>query len=109
MPEKVQARLKVPSSAKKGEIVEIKTLIFHPMDSGQARDLNGKIIPREIINTFTCQYNGKQVFKMKLEPAIASNPFIVFNLRVEESGTLDFTWLDDNGSTYKEQAKIVVS
>ena len=102
-------RLLVPSTAKKGDIIEIKSLISHPMDSGFAKDSSGKTIPREIINTFTCTYNGKEVFKMKLNPAISSNPFISFNVKVDQSGTFDFAWTDDNGTVYKDQSPITVS
>lgn len=107
--DKPETRLKVPETAKKGDIIEIKTLISHPMVSGQAKDKNGKIIPRELINTFTCAYNGTQVFKMTLEPAISSNPFIAFPVRADQSGTFEFTWIDDNGSIYKDTAPITVT
>ncbi len=79
------------------------------MDSGFAKDASGKTIPREIINTFVCDYNGKEVFKMTLNPAISANPFISFNVKVDQSGTLEFVWTDDNGAVYKDQAPITVS
>lgn len=79
------------------------------MDSGYAKDASGKVIPREIINTFVCTYNGAQVFKMDLNPAISSNPFISFDVKVDKSGTFDFAWTDDNGTVYKDQAPITVS
>jgi len=109
MPDAIQTRLKVPSTAKKGELIEIKTLVSHPMVSGQTKDSNGKTIPRDIINTFTCTYNGKQVFKMDLNPAISANPFIAFFVRADASGTLEFTWVDDNGAVYKDHAPITVT
>ena len=109
MPSNVESRLRVPSTAAKGSIIDIKTLISHPMVSGQTKDANGKTIPRDIINTFTCTYNGQQVFSMKLEPAISSNPFISFPVRVDKSGTFDFQWTDDDGTVYKDSAPITVT
>ena len=109
MADKAETRLKVPSTAKKGEIIEIKTLVSHTMVSGQAKDANGKTIPRDIINTFVCNYNGKQVFKMALEPAISANPFIAFKVKADASGMFEFVWTDDNGSVYKDQAPITVA
>jgi len=109
MADQIQTRLKVPATAKKGELVEIKTLVSHPMVSGQTKDANGKTIPRDIINTFTCSYNGKQVFKMNLDPAISANPFIAFFVRADQSGTFEFTWTDDNGKVYTDRAPITVS
>jgi sulfur-oxidizing protein SoxZ len=108
MAEVVESRLRVPSTATKGEIINIKTLISHPMVSGQTKDASGKTVPRDIINTFTCTYNGRQVFAMKLEPAISSNPYISFPVRVDASGTFDFQWVDDNGHVYKDSAPITV-
>lgn len=105
----VQTRLLVPSTASKGDVITIKTLISHPMYSGFTKDASGKTIPREIINTFTCSYNGTQVFKMDLNPAISANPFIAFPVKVDKSGTFDFAWIDDNGSVYKDHAQITVS
>lgn len=109
MDQKVESRLLVPGTAKKGDIIEIKTLISYTMDSGFSKDANGKTIPRNIINTFTCTFNGQQVFKMDLNPAISTNPFIAFPVKVDQSGTFEFTWLDDKGNTYKNQAQIAVS
>jgi sulfur-oxidizing protein SoxZ len=109
MAEDVKPRIKAPSSARRGEIIEIKTLVAHVMESGQRRDKDGKPIPRRIINRFTCAYNGKTVFEAKLEPAVAANPYISFFVRASESGMLDFAWVDDDGSVYKAQQSITVS
>ena len=75
---KVKARVKVPKTAEVGELVEIKTLISHPMHSGRAVDSDGKIVPRKIINSFTAKFNGNTVFEMGMRPSVSSNPFIVF-------------------------------
>src|SRR5262249_45802288 len=92
------ARIRLPSSIKKGEVVEVKTLVTHVMESGQRRDAAGKVIPRKILNKFTCAYNGKEVFSAELAPAISANPYISFFIAASESGTLDFAWTDDDGS-----------
>jgi sulfur-oxidizing protein SoxZ len=102
-------RLKVPKEAKKGEIIEIKTLLSHPMETGLRKDQAGNTIPRKILNKFTCEFNGKPVFSADLEPAVAANPYIQFNAKVDESGTFKFTWTDDDGTvtTTEEQIKVV--
>jgi sulfur-oxidizing protein SoxZ len=101
-------RLKLPSQAKKGEIIEIKTLMPHIMESGQRKGKDGKLIPRKIINKFTCEFNGKPVFTANLEPAIASNTYIQFYAKVEESGTFKFAWTDDDGTVTTAEHKITV-
>ncbi len=95
--------------AKKGDLVEVKTLISHVMESGQRRDSAGKVIPRKIINKFTAELNGKPVFAADIEPAVSANPYLQFKFRAEESGTLKFTWTDDDGSTIVAEEKITVS
>ena len=57
------ALVNVPAKAKRGEIIEIKTMISHPMETGYRRDEVGKVIPREIFRRFTCTYNGVEVFR----------------------------------------------
>lgn len=106
---KVRPRVKVPKTAEKGEVITIKTLISHKMESGQRKDKDGNIIPRSIINKFTCAFNGQVVFECDLEPAISANPYFEFQVRVEESGEFHFTWVDDDGSVYETAKKIKVS
>jgi sulfur-oxidizing protein SoxZ len=98
----------VPARARRGEIIEIKTLISHPMETGYRRTELGATIPRDIIRTFVCTYNGTDVFSADLHPAIAANPFIVFTTIATESGTLAFHWTGDNGFSVTESAAIIV-
>jgi len=103
-------RVRAPKKASKGDVIEIKTLISHPMESGQRKDRKtGEIIPRKIINTFTCTYNGQEVFKADFHPAISANPYMSFFVKVEESGEFEFTWVDDDGSTYSKKSKLTVN
>jgi sulfur-oxidizing protein SoxZ len=103
-----KARIKLPKEAKKGEIIQIKTLVAHLMESGQRRDKDGKLIPRMIINSFTCTFNGRPVLSCGLESAVAANPYLQFSAKVEESGTFKFNWTDDNGSTISAEETISV-
>jgi sulfur-oxidizing protein SoxZ len=98
----------VPPSAKRGEIIEVKTLAGHPMETGFRRTQLGELIPRDIITRFTCSYNGEEVFSAELHPAMAANPLIAFSLRATESGTLEFRWAGDNGYAVTQSAKITV-
>lgn len=102
-------RLKVPKEAKKGEVIELKTLLSHPMETGFRKDDAGKIVPRKIINKFTCEFNGKPVFTADLEPAVAANPYLQFTARLNESGTFKFTWTDDDGTITTAEEKITVN
>jgi sulfur-oxidizing protein SoxZ len=98
----------VPARAKRGEVVEIKTLISHVMETGYRRTQLGVAIPRDIVTRFVCTYNGTEVFRAELHPAIAANPFIAFSTVAVESGTLTFQWTGDNGFSVTESARITV-
>jgi sulfur-oxidizing protein SoxZ len=100
--------INVPPRARRGEIVEIKTLVSHVMETGYRRTQLGATVPRDIIRSFVCTYNGTEVFRAELHPAISANPFLVFSTVATESGTLTFKWTGDNGFSVTESAPIVV-
>ena len=102
------ALINVPPRVKRGEIVEIKTLISHTMETGFRRTQLGALIPRDIIRRFTCTYNGTEVFRAELHPAISANPFIVFSTIAVESGTLEFHWTGDTGFGVSQSTAILV-
>ena len=104
-----RALINVPATAKRGEVIEIRTLVQHPMETGYRPDSMGGVIPRDIISRFVCTYNGEEVFRADLFPAIAANPFLAFSTVATESGELRFAWTDDKGQTRTETAKITVT
>lgn len=103
-----RALINVPKSAKRGEVIEIKALVAHPMESGFRPDSNGRLIPRSIIKQFVCTYNGEEIFRADFFPAIAANPFVSFTTVATESGTLSFAWTSDQGETQTESRPIAV-
>ena len=102
------ALVNVPKRAKPGEIIEIKTLMSHIMETGYRRTAEGEIVPRDIITSFSCRYNGAEIFRADLFPAIAANPFISFFTVATESGKFDFEWIGDNGFAASASASITV-
>ncbi len=108
MADGVKPRVKVPKSASAGEAITLKTLISHPMESGQRKDGDGNVIPRSIINRFTCEFNGESVIDVTMEPAISTNPYFEFEATVPEAGEFKFTWYDDDGSVYEETKAIAL-
>ena len=102
-------RIRIPEKIAAGSVVEIKTLIQHVMETGQRRDASGKVIPRNIIHTFTASFEGKEVFKAEMGPGVAANPYIAFNVKVPASGELVMTWIDDDGEKVVEKVALKVS
>ena len=104
-------RIKTPGVVKPGEVFEVKTLIKHSMEMGTRKDKKtGKLIPRNIINLFECSLDGKPVFTAHMEPGVSANPYIGFFVKAgNQSGTLDFKWVEDNGTVTTESRKLTVS
>ncbi len=102
-------RIASPEQAAPGEVIELKVLIQHDMESGHRRDEYGKQIPRFIIKDFLCLYNGTQVFAAEFFPAVAANPFLSFFVKASKSGTLEFRWIDEHGHQESVQRQITVA
>jgi sulfur-oxidizing protein SoxZ len=101
-------RIKLPDKASVGQVIEVKTLVQHVMETGQRKDPDGKPIPRFIINSFSVKYAGKDVFAADLQPGIAANPYISFFMKVPGPGEFEFTWVEDGGAKTVEKLKLNV-
>jgi len=104
----VSVKVRLPKEIRRGDLVEVRALVSHPMESGQRKDAQGNPIPRKILNKFICTYNGREVIRMDLAPAIAANPYFSFFVRATESGSLELTYIDDDGSTISEKVPFKV-
>ena len=102
-------RISAPENAEAGEVIELRALIRHPMESGFRRGPRGEIIPRDIITGFECRYNGDIVFRADIHAAVAANPFLSFHTVATESGTLEFRWTDQHGETWAESVELTVT
>lgn len=100
--------INAPKKVKRGEAFEVKTLIMHPMETGFRPGTNGRLIPRNIIEEFRATFNGTEIFRMKLSPAVAANPFIAFHAAVAEAGTLAFRWTGDEGFSLEQSVAIAI-
>jgi sulfur-oxidizing protein SoxZ len=104
-----EPRVRVPEQARHGEPVEIRAMVMHPMESGFRVNNVGRPIPRHIVDTFTCTYEGKEVFRAKLHPAVSTNPYFVFYVVATHSAELLFTWTDDHGEVATHTARLEVT
>jgi sulfur-oxidizing protein SoxZ len=104
-----RAIITLPPAVRVGEVIEIRTLIAHPMETGHRADSQGQVVPRRIIRRFSCKLDGQPVFSADLHPAIAANPLIAFPLRAQRSGTLEFVWEGDEGFSHAQTAALRVT
>ena len=101
--------INLPKTARAGEVIEIRTLIAHPMETGYRSGDAGSLLPRNLIRRFICRYEGEEVFAADLFPAVSVNPLLSFFTTATVSGTLTFTWEGDNGFSQTESASITVT
>lgn len=102
-------RIVMPSSAKKGEVFQVKTIVQHEMESGFRRDNNGLVIPRHIVTSFVVTYAGAEIFRADVFPGVAANPYFGFTTTAVETGEVVFTWTDDRGDVTTERRTITVT
>jgi sulfur-oxidizing protein SoxZ len=103
-----RALVNAPPKAARGAVIEIKTLVSHVMETGFRYTQTGELVPRDIVTGFTATYNGEEIFRARLHPAVAANPFITFHTVATESGTIELTWTGDNGFSATERVTITV-
>ena len=103
------ARVQVPAEAKRGELIAVRVAIQHPMETGFRYDNMGRAIPKNVVNTLTCRYNGVEVFRAEMGSGISANPYLQFYTRAVASGELVFEWVDDAGARGSERATIQVT
>jgi sulfur-oxidizing protein SoxZ len=102
-------RIVIPATARKGDVVQIKTLIQHVMETGFRRDNEGRVVARDIVNRLTVTYAGEEIFRFELFPGISANPYIEFTTIATETGDLVFSWLHDSGEVTTETRRLAVS
>lgn len=104
-----RALIHMPTTARKGEVIEVRALIAHPMETGYRPGADGRVLPRDIIRRFACRYNGETVFTAELHPAIAANPYLSFFVAAQDSGVFEFEWQGDNGFAQTERMNLQVT
>ena len=102
------ARVQLPKTAKRGEVIEVRIAIQHSMETGFRYDHAGKAVPKNVINTLVARYNGKEIFRAEMGSGIAANPYLQFFTVAQASGEIEFPWVDDAGVRGSERASITV-
>ena len=105
----MDARISIPSKVVRGEPFEVRLSIRHPMETGYRTDDVGRGIPRNVIRTLTCRYNGDVMFSAQLSSGIAANPYLRWFVTARTSGELVFDWIDDAGVRGSERVAVSVA
>ena len=103
------SRIHLPEKAKRGEEVEVRIAIRHPMETGFRRDVNGVRQKRNAIVALVCRYAGAEVLRAITSPGVSANPTLTFWLRAEKTADLEFWWIDDDEVEGTAKAKLVVA
>jgi sulfur-oxidizing protein SoxZ len=90
-----------------GGFTEVRVLMTHPMETGQRKDADGKLIPLHFIQNVTVRVNGKTVIESEISQAVSRNP--VFSFRVQggaKGDKVEVSWVDNSGATNKTEAAV---
>lgn len=90
----------MPTKAKLGEVIAIKSKIRHPMETGWRKGGDGKTVPRNRITKFQCTFEGREVMSADYDSGVAQDPYLLFYSKVTGGGTYAFTWEADGGVVY---------
>ncbi|WP_431302117.1 thiosulfate oxidation carrier complex protein SoxZ [Sediminicoccus sp. BL-A-41-H5] len=102
------ARITLPTSAQRGQVVTVRVIVRHPMERGF--DGPGLTpVPRQILHRLSVTYAGEEVFRMALSPGITANPYVEFTTIAVETGEMVFEWQEDGGAVYRREARLVVT
>ncbi len=93
------ARIQLSSPVRRGQPMEVRLLVQHPMETGFRFDVLGTSAPKNVIHSLHASYGGRAVFRARLGSGISANPYFQFWLMPEQSGELLVQWLDDLGET----------
>ncbi len=104
-----RAIIRVNPKARAGEVLTVKTLIQHKMESGFRYTTTGERVPRDIITAFVATWDGEEIWRAELSSAIAANPFVAFTTVATKTGVLRVTWSGDNGFSLAEETRITVT
>ena len=105
----VRALLTVPATARKGEVIDIRAAVQHPMETGYRVDSEGQKLPRDLVRRVECRFDGELVFAADLHPAVSANPYLAFTMLASASGTLVVSWQGDQGFAHSESASLAVT
>lgn len=93
--------------SRQGATLLVKALIQHPMDSGIARDAQGRVPPAHFITQLTVQVNGQLKVRGALGPGISRNPLFTWRLAGGAPGDeVSVAWEDNLGSSGRQSATV---
>lgn len=95
--------LRVPRSFKVGEVIEVRTKIDHPSDTGLTFDA-GKFVlarPEFFLKQMRVSFDGQLISDFRLTSAVSPNPLIRFPLKVTRAGTLQVVFANNEGQQWE--------
>ncbi len=102
-------RVRMKSTAKLGEIIQIKTKIRHPMETGWRLGSDGKKVPRNRITRFICLFEGTEVMSADYASGISADPYLLFHTKVMGPGNYTFRWEADGGKVLTTSVPMAIT
>ncbi|HYS59850.1 MAG TPA: thiosulfate oxidation carrier complex protein SoxZ [Gemmatimonadales bacterium] len=100
------ARVLVPTGIRRGDVIDVRALVEHPMATGLFRDASGNPIPAYFINDVSVTYGDREAAHFVWSSGISRDPFVEFSLRADREAPLTFTWKDNKGGVFQQSVDI---
>ena len=86
---------------------DVRVLMNHPMETGQRKDNDGKVVPMHFIQNLTVKVNGKVVVDGQISQAVSRNPVFSFRLKGGAKGDkVEVAWVDNKGETNRTEIAV---
>jgi sulfur-oxidizing protein SoxZ len=100
------ARVLIPTGIRRGDVIDVRALVEHPMATGLFRDPEGRPIPAYFINDVSVTYGDQEAAHFVWSSGVSRDPFVEFSLRADREAELKFVWRDNRGGVFAQTADI---
>jgi sulfur-oxidizing protein SoxZ len=90
-----------------GGNTEVRVLMTHPMETGQRKDGEGKLVPMHFIQQVVVKVNGKVAIDGQVSQGVSRNPVFTFRLRGGAKGDrIEVSWVDNLGESNRTEGAV---
>jgi sulfur-oxidizing protein SoxZ len=94
----------------KGDIVEVKVLMSHPMETGRRKNDDDTLVTAHFVQLVTATLNGKPVLEAQWGTGIAKNPYLTFRLKHAKVGDkVAVNWHDNLGNSASHEIAVTAA
>jgi sulfur-oxidizing protein SoxZ len=94
-------------AAANDELVEVKVLMRHDMETGQRKDAAGAVIPAHFIQQLVAKCNDTVVLDALFGTSVSKDPFLSFKFKGGKKGDkVSISWTDNQGDSRTDETVV---